>query len=300
MRSYLYLMIVVVFCAVYLRPNQTQAQSNSFLAADAKGAVGETSKLFLIEEGFFARPFYNDFYGNTDKHLTGGLNFGYTHICEKDSLESRFHWLAFTPTSYEMFGEEMLEEPVGTFADWMEIKETWAHLFEYHDEIIRVQFSLGFGHIGDHGMKQFHHDFHKFIGSPTEGLEYTDQPIGTTFSWGFEVGLIEKARTVFGLRKESMLTFGYSQNKFMWDFYVDHNEVLTWSPGIKTGLEVRMVRQTESEIFTEKQRLAWRSELALGLRFYWWRPSIKYLSPYLRGDQVGQTYLDVLSIYFKF
>lgn len=287
------LLFLFVLCVGAI-PSLASAQS-SFLNANAPGAVGESGSLFLVKEGFFARPFYNDFYGKTDKQLSGAFQFGYLSSWSDSSLESRVQWRMITPTFKEKYESQNLEEPVGRYADWIEWQEAWSKLYPVNGELFRFQIALGYGHIGNHGAKRLHRHFHELIGSPTEGLEYSNQPVGHAFSGGLEAGLISPERLLWDMKMESMLSVGYAQNNFMTDFFVTQNYVLGFSRDSEAALEMRLVRQAESSIFDDDDRLAWRSEIAFGWRYDWWRPSIKYVSPYLRGDQQGQTYLDLLA-----
>lgn len=272
---------------------------SAYKAANAPGAIGETGSLFLIEDGIFARPFYNDVYGKTDKQLTGALQLGFLKSWRDSSLESRIHWLAITPTFKESQGTEYLKAPVGRYSDWIELQESWMKFFQLGDETLRFQVSLGVGHIGNHGAKRMHRRLHELIGSSLHGLDYDNQPAGWNWSGGLELGLIDDIRTLWGLQKESMLNVGVFQNKFMTDLYISQNHVFSFSEKAKAGLEMRLVRQAESDIYGDDDRLSWRFELAAGFRYKWYRPSIKYVSPFLRGDQMGQTYLDPLAVYFE-
>ncbi len=82
----------------------------------------------------------------------------------------------------------------------------------------------------------------------------------------------------------------------MTDLYLNQNQVYHLSEQVHAGLETRFIRQIGSEVYTD-HRLDWRFEIAMGLRWGWWRPSLKYVSPYLRDDQVGQVYFDPLAFY---
>ncbi len=271
--------------------------SSAFKSANSPGAVGETGSLYLLEEGFFARPFYNDVFGHTDKQLSGASQLGYLNSWRDSSLESRTHWLLITPTFKEKFGDEALVNPVGRYADWMELQESWAKLTPLGGELTRVQISIGYGHVGNHGGKQVHRSFHKMIGSSLLGLDYSDQPEGPELSGGFEFGIIDQPRMVWGAKKESMLNIGFHRNKFMTDLYLNQNHVFTLQENTRLGLEMRLIRQADSTVY-QGQHLAWRFELAFGLRYGWYRPSLKYVSNYLRNDHVGQLYFDPLAVYF--
>lgn len=272
------------------------AQS-SFKSANSPGAIGETGSLYLFEQGIFARPFYNDVFGHTDKQLSGATQLGYLKSWKDSSLESRAHWRLITPTFKEKFGDKSLVNPVGRYADWMELQESWAKLIPIAGEMTRIQLSLGYGKIGNHGGKQVHRGFHKMIGSSLIGLDYDNQPEGSAVSGGIEFGHVDQIREFWGMKRESMLNFGIYRTNFMTDIYVNQNHIFSFSQDTKLGLEMRLVRQVDSEVY-KGENLAWRFELAAGLRYGWYRPSLKYVSNYLRDDQVGQLYFDPLAVYF--
>ncbi len=289
---------VLVFIMSLSLSSAAWAQS-SFKSANAPGAIGETGSLYLFDRGLFLRPFYNDVFGHTDKQLSGATQIGYLKSWSDSSLESRTHWLLITPSFKEKFGEKTMTNPVGRYADWMEIQETWATLIPLGGETTRFQFSLGYGEVGDHGGKQVHRNFHKLIGSPLSGLDYDNQPEGPQLSAGVEFGLIDGTREFWGMKKEALLNVGIFRNKFMTDLYINQNHIFNLSETSKLGLEMRLIRQADSQVY-KNDRLAWRFELAAGWRYHWYRPSVKYVSAFLRGDQVGQMYFDPLAVCFTF
>jgi hypothetical protein len=272
--------------------------AKTFQVANAPGAIGETGSLYLIDQGLFARPFYNDVFGHTDKQLSGATQLGYLKMWSNSSFEARTQWRLITPTFKEKFGGDQLELPVGRYADWMELQLSHAGLFEWEGETLRWQWFVGFGEIGNHGGKQVHRNFHKLIGSSLLGLDYSDQPKGSDVSRGIELGLIQDPGKTWGVVHESLLNFGLSKNKFMTDLYLNQNQVFHIQDHLHLGLETRFVRQLGSDVHGEG-RLGWRFEAALGMRWHAWRPSLKYVSPYLRDDQVGQIYFDPLAFFIS-
>ncbi len=268
--------------------------ATAFANANAPGAIGETSNLFLLDRGIFARPFYNDVFGKTDKHLSGATQLSYMHPGAAGSLELRTNWRLITPSFKEKFSEQALAAPVGRYADWLEMSLAWSQIFETQGQRWRIQLSAAYGHIGDHGGKELHRRFHEMIGSSLEGLEYTNQPLGTQLGCGFEIGIIDEDSHLFGWKKESMLTIGLAQNRFMSDVHLTHNQILSFDRDRKLAMEVRSIRQVASEVYGS-ERLDWRYEMTVGMRWKWYRPSVKFVSPFLRRDQVGQMYFDPLA-----
>lgn len=278
---------------------EAQIQSvSSFQSANPPGAIGECGSLYLFSQGLHANPFYNDVFGDTDKQLSGASQFGYLHHLKDSSFEIRSHWRFITPTFKEKFGQQNLDHPVGRYADWMEIQSAWAQLLKVNDFTFKIQPTIGIGQIGDHGAKQVHRRIHKIIGASLLGLEYKDQPKGINISRGLEIGFIETSSQYSLFSKESMLSLGYFKTRFMEDMYLNQNHVFQILKDLNAGLEFRMIRQIGSEAMSGSE-LSWRFEFATGLRYEWYRPTLKYVSPYIRNDQVGQFYLDLLGLYYK-
>lgn len=293
---------LAIFLAGFLMGQECLAAewqtSSSFKSANPPGAIGESGTLFLTGQGFHANPFYNDVFGDTDKQLSGASQFGYLQHWRDSSAEIRTHWRFITPSFKEKFGRHNLEVPVGRYADWMEVQGSWAHLVTLKDFTFRIQPTLGIGEIGDHGAKKVHRRIHKVIGASLLGLDYDDQPHGPNISRGLEMGFIEMPAKYSLFLVESMLSLGYFKTRFMDDVYLNQNHVFTFSPTVKVGLEIRAIRQIHSEALYGNE-LSGRFEISTGVRFDWYRPVLKYVSPFIRDDQVGQFYLDPLGICYE-
>lgn len=264
--------------------------------ANGPGAIGETGHLYLIGSGAFIRPFYNDVMGQTDKHLSGATQLAWMKTWRHSSLELRAHWRFITPSFQEDFGGRILDAPVGRYADWMETQASYAHLINFQQQTIKLQASMGYGHVGNKGAKQIHRSFHEWIGSSLEGLDYTQQPDGHFINRGVQVSLLGD-KELFKLKGAQLYSVGQYYNKFMRDMYLKVNHVSKVSDNLSLGIEGRVAWQIASKVYSDQKNI--RQEFATGLRWAWYRPSIKYVSPYLRGDTVGQIYLDPLAVYFE-
>ena len=103
-----------------------QATHQRFLRASGQGAIGESSNLFLIPEGAYIHPIYNDVTGNTDKLLTASLKFGILRTWDWLSIETVGYWRLLTPSFRPEFNVPDLKKPVGRYADWTELKTSFA------------------------------------------------------------------------------------------------------------------------------------------------------------------------------
>ncbi|HYX32996.1 MAG TPA: hypothetical protein VE954_07760 [Oligoflexus sp.] len=270
----------------------------TFQAANGPGAIGETGNLYLLDQGFFGRPLYNDVFGKTDKQLTGASQLGYLKMWSDSSLEVRTHWRFITPSFKEKFNGDKLSSPVGRYADWMELQTSWAKVMTFAGTRVRWQLSMGIGDIGNHGAKQVHRQIHRWVGSTLEGLDYSDQPTGRDISLGIEGGFIPKEIKLFGENFETLANVGVFRNCFMSELYFNYNVVKTFSQDWRMAWEVRMPYQVQSDVYKESARRE-RYEMALSTRYKWYRPSIKYVSPYLIGDNVGQIYVDPVAFFIS-
>lgn len=115
-------------------------------------------------------------------------------------------------------------------------------------------------------------------------------------SLGAEFGIVDTARPFAGSIAESLLNFGFFNNKFMHEVYLNQNYVFKVNENFRWGLESRLVKQLSSEAYLA-EILPWRFEFASSFCYKWYRPSIKYLSPYLKGDEIGQLYFDPLAFF---
>lgn len=289
----------LMICGFLFSSNHSQANDDfatqQMKLANGPGAIGETGHLYLVGPGAFVRPFYNDVMGQTDKHLSGATQVAWMSSWTHSSLELRAHWRFITPSFQEEFGGRILAAPVGRYADWMETQASYAHLLNVRQQTIKLQASMGYGHVGNKGAKQIHRSIHKWIGSSLNGLDYTQQPDGYFVNRGIQMSLLGQTK-VFNLEGAQLYSVGQYYNKFMRDIYLKLNHVSKVSEKLSVGVEGKISWQIDSKVYTSTQNL--RQEYAAGLRWAWYRPSIKYVSPYLRGDTIGQIYLDPLAVYF--
>ena len=290
-------LMTIVVCV--LLSSEPLLADTPFMAANIPGTVGEAGNLFILDQGFYARPLYNDAAGGTDKHLSDSMELGAMKLWQDCSLELQYFWRFITPAFRERISMDDMAEPVGRYADWMEVKAAWSKLVEFNGEVLRLQVTAGLGDIGDHGAWYFQRSFHRWINSSIFGVSYEDQPTGLHPSYGIELGLLTRESRLFGSRLHGLYNLGISRDVFMTDLYLNHNTVFMIQDDWRLGIEMRIIRQLESQAYGPSANTL-RFESALGVRWRWYRSSVKYVSSYLRNDQVGQVYLDLLSFFLAF
>ncbi len=268
-----------------------EANPSHFKIAQPPGAIGETGNLFLIDEGLYARPLYNDIFGGTDKYLSGALQLGWMFVGEDQSLSLDYSWRFLTPDDSPGPDGKVPAVRPGRYADWMGIEASYARvLHDVFSQTIRFQYTLGMSHIGSHGAREVHRGIHEFTGSSLEGLEYSNQPKGSDVSRGLELALYGQNDLIYSLG-------GYA-NKFMHEGYFKLNHVRRTKDSLQWGSEAKFVRQFLSDAYADPRD--WRFELSTGFRWGWYRPSIKYISPFLRSDKVSQVYFDPLAVFIEY
>jgi hypothetical protein len=299
MAAQLYLGLILAFFTMTL-DLKAESKADYLHLADAPGAIGETGNLFLTGEGLAVRPLYNDIFGQTDKHLSGAIKAAWMFESEnQSSFLVSGHWRFITPAYQEDFSSQIQDDPSGRYADWMELQ--LAHARAIKQSLLglpmRYQLSLGLSHIGDKGARKVHTSIHSFVGSSIDRLYYTDQPKGFDLTHSAEIGVLSPDNLL--LFMPSVLTsVGVSKNRFMTDAYLKLNYVTDINHRTKFGSEVKYARQLDSQVLDDfrKDRL----EASVSVRWDWYRPSIKYVSSYLRGDSVRQLYLDPLAFYIEY
>lgn len=270
------------------------AKADPFRSASVQGAIGESSNLHLIPDGIYIHPLYNDVSGGTDKFLTGSIKLGMLHSFDAFSIESVMYWRLITPSFKSQFGSDPLPEPVGRYADWTELKTAVSKQTQAFGTKFRNQVTLGLSDIGDKGGKDIHRNIHWLTRNSLDHLDYTDQPEGRFVTLGFESG-VEGKLCQDGLPcAYQLLSLQGESSKMMRELGIQWNmNIIVLPKWWENATEVRVIRQLQSDVYGRIK--PWRYEGAVGVRlFSVLTPTVKYVSPYLEGDDVGQTYFDLI------
>lgn len=271
----------------------------NFEAANVQGAIGDTGSLYLSPPGMFINPLYNDFFGDTDKLLTASFTAGLLRLYSDTSFEMTTNWRFLTPVYKQAFGQPDLPVPVGRFADWMELSSAYAWTDDLKVGKRKGQIDLGLGHVGNKGAKQIHYWVHQITHNSLDHLDYSNQPSGVVPSIGYSTAYISPEEELGTLHYQKQVSAGLHHNEFMTEAFLAANLVTNYRPGYELGLESRLIIQLNSS--TYESILPYRYEMAAGvLLFRYYKPTIKYVSEYIRGDAFGQVYLDFFNVYIPF
>lgn len=294
------LCFLLAFFLLGLFSSAKRLVANSFLLANSYGAIGETNSLYLNKKKhLFLHPYYNDAHGGTDKLLTGSIRAGYIFDLESSSLDLIFSWKILTPASRAFIDKEDNENPLGRYADWMEVRSSWAYVFtQTQYGTSKIQFSLSGNHVGSKGAKQVHRWVHKVTGNNIyDNTTYIDQPEGFFFNRGLYLAWMFKPLPLEQLGAwQQQVGLGLESGRFITESFISWNHLWNIRQSWWTiATELRLVRQFSSDVYVKIKKT--RYELSLASMLYdYYRPSIKYVSPYLRGDSFGQVYFDFINV----
>jgi len=262
--------------------------------ASTQGAIGEMSNLHLIPDGFYIHPIYNDVNGNTDKLLTASAKFGYLKTIDRFGFESVGYWRFLTPSYQPEFEAVPLEVPEGRFADWGEWKNSASYSYMIGNQQGKTQLTVGYSDVGNKGGREVHRAVHKITRNKLDNLEYTNQPAGRFFTVGFEQGLAGKSCIIGTRCIDTLISLQGETGRFMTEAGIQlHGKQIIYPKWWEQAFEVRLIRQISSEVYENIR--PWRYEVSAGVRvFENFTPSVKHISSYLKGDSIGQTYVDIL------
>ena len=280
--------------------NRCLGLSLSHCQASTQGTIGEMSNLHLIPDGVYFHPIYNDVNGNTDKLLTASAKIGMLKTFGQLGVETVAFWRLLTPSFAPEFEAKPLETPVGRYADWAEWKNTVSYSYGISGIGARSQISLGYSDVGNKGGRELHREFHILTHNRVDHLEYTDQPDGRFFTVAAEQGISGRITAPVGHTIETLVNLQTETSRFMNEVGGMINLRQEIYPEFwEQALEIRIVRQIGSEVYTNIK--PWRYEVSYGARiFKHFTPSVKHVSSYLLGDNIGQTYVDILHYNWEF
>jgi hypothetical protein len=271
-------------------------ETTPFASADARGTVGEAGSLHLLRDSVYVHPLNNDIAGRTDKYLTHSTRIGYNGIADNgEGYDVRASWRFITP-DYIGLGQSSAPRVIGNYGDWAEIQFARAMLFNLPDARLHVQFAAGLGHLGPKGAKTVQVNLHKELDNAYEHLTWVEKQRGISASSGILVGYAPMATySLLGGHVHHMASLQFNDTLVMLDAALTDHVVLSFGDAFKVGLESKIVRQMASILYQDAIE-PYRIEASFGvLLTRWYKPTINYVSNYLRGDAVPQYYFDFIN-----
>jgi hypothetical protein len=272
--------------------------ADPFLRPAPHGAVGDIGDLYLRDPGVSFSPMGNDFLGETDKLNSGWTAASYMRSFRDSAFSIDTRWRFLTPIFRRAFGESDLDQPIGRFADWLEVSGTYVR--QRPASPWKEQFTLGLSHVGNKGAKKVHHWVHRMSHNPTVQLEYEGQLKGFSPVAGIEYSRQLGEFNLFAAAPiKAHLAFGANYNTVMAETYAKLNFIWYAHDLLRFGAEGILALQHLSHTYEEV--LPYRSEGAFSIAYLrYFQAKIKWVSTYIPGDAYGQIYLDPITINFRF
>ncbi len=298
----IFLLIFLLIISIYnshgneSKDHKENLYSSSFNRALTTGAVGESSTLYLNNQKntYFFNLMNNDFLGNTDKYLTGSMKIGFEEKRGKtDGFATTLYWRALTPN--------FKDDKNGLFADWLEWETSFSSLSLKKYGLFRNYFNIGISHLGDKKIDNVQRFIHNKLGLNISNINYTGQPQKFDFISLFEVGsgLILKPVNIYNTNLETMISISGRYAKDISYIAATSNFLLTFNRFFAMALEIKLSSQLASKLhynFTST-----REEFGLGFRIYkYYRPTFRYISPYQKGDNIRQIYIDAINFTYSY
>lgn len=291
-----------IFASILLvaLPNGGVAGPNLYRAS-TQGAIGETSNLYLIPNGYYLDIGTNDVTGGTDKLLTASLKTGVVREYSDSSFEVTAFWRLLTPTFKAKFKTPDLERPVGRYADWAAVKTSYAKIKDVGAHKLKAQISLGINHVGNKGGKRLHRWIHELTKNRIDQLEYTNQPVGMFADGGVMLAFLTNEKSYEGVIVQHQAAVVSEHGRFMVESGVSGATTVVVRPSWwEMAFEAKIVAQHHSDVYGDDIR-PYRYELSAGTRlFHYFKPTVKYVSPYLKNDPIGQNYFDFVNFIVPF
>lgn len=293
---------LAIVAALPIYAQQKSTAERNYLRANNHGTIGNLGNIHLVRPGFFSNLAYNDIAGGTDKHLSQETHMGVLRTYSHSSVQATASWRFITKDGKKMYGLKELQKQPGRFADWISIDFAYKHdleaLIGWHDFLLQIEY--GIGHVGDHGAKIIHTNVHRFLDNLYENLYYQNQPEGSKHVFGVEISKVYPLR-LFSIDGAIQSSLGSYNSHIMNELYLRHQWLGIISPDMEIALENRIVRQLYSRTYKRDGALPWRYEFAVAMYIApWFKPSLKWISPFLQNDDERQLYLDLLNINIPF
>lgn len=284
---------LALFAAAFL---SGEASAQYLERANASGAAGETDSLWLTPPGYFVNPYYNDVSGGTDKLLTASMKVGRLWQWTESSYELILRWRFLTPAYQHAFAESRDDDPPGTYADWAEFSHTYAQILPLASHSLKVQGTVGFNHVGNKGAKKVHYWIHEQTKNQVQDLEYTGQPEGRFLNVGALAAFVIETKPFASASWQFAPGIGVDSSRFMTEAFGNLAAVAAVRPHVwELAAELKAIVQERSGVYDSIR--PFRYEASFGTLFRdRYKPTIKYVSAYLNGDRIGQTYFDFLNV----
>lgn len=248
--------------------------------------------------GFSFNPYTNDVFGHTDKINTHSLSTSFSGKSQRFTYRTSWHWRLITPIYKPTRTSRYLPEPVGRYADWMEVRQSF--LFPTQSAAY-LQLEVSFSHIGPKGGKELQNTAHAIRGLGQYGWENPARL--SRLDGGAEVGWDGTAPGSVPLR----IGMGYANNFLIEETYVlvsSKTDLLRASQSTERPPPFALYGSFRLAHLTGSSYAPVRPFRTAGvLKFVLWRiwqPSLSVSSAFVEGDTAPQLHVSPFDFFLAF
>lgn len=235
---------------------------------------------------------FNDYLGDTDKLITGGARIKGKGIWPHFSSSLSVGGAYIMPIHKTRSDQPALANKIGIHAETLEVDLDFSYTgYGGVDSWWAYRIDLGIGHfkLGEFGMVNIYRQVHRALGSPILDDEFGEKRKEEFWASNYGLSLI------FGPAKFFNFSLGASvyNSVAFYEVAYEASLIMRFSLDYALSLKYAHIDQKNSEWWSFRPN---RQHYLVGLRlFTYWTPSAMYVSPYVEGDDFGQTYFSPVS-----
>lgn len=265
-----------------------------FLRVDPHALPGDTEYNHLPLPGIHLHE-ANDWYGNTDKLMSGLGTLSISGIWKHFSTSLSGKGRLYTPILQTRNDQPDLTNKIGVFADSMET--AWHNSITIYGQDslgLKLNFGLAYTDVGNHGLVSLYQDIHKTLGYESLedrwGSRLKDSFITTTYGGAIIFPLADSLNVLAG--------GSYLDSVAFHEKALELSVVMSFGRGFAASFKYMHVEQGRSEWYDfEPTRRQYIGALRL---FGFYTPSFMVVPAHVKGDKYSQVYFSPISFTYPF
>lgn len=258
---------------------------------------GDSDNTSLALPGFQVHEF-NDYFGNTDKLITGGSKGNLLLLGKNLSVKATIKAAYIQPIIRTRNDQHLLDKRIGVHAEQLEssLNLSYTHYRDQKSNAMAVKFNFGAGYadVGNHGFVQAYRQIHHAL-----GLGVDDDKFGPKLKEHFRY-FSYGTTLIFPLGDMTNFIMGASvyNSPAFYEYLYEAGFFFSIGRQFALSFKYQWIDQKRSQWWPITNR---RNQIVAGLRILsYWTPSMMYVSPYVKGDRHAQVYLSPISFTFPF
>jgi hypothetical protein len=287
-----------IFCLLLLfSPDLYARILGESIAVSPHALPGDSDATSLALPGLQFHEF-NDYFGKTDKLITGGAKANLLWVTRHFSAKLSFKGAYIQPILQTRNDQLPLDKIIGIHGEELNTSLflSYTHYKNLRSNSPAIKFTVGGGYVdlGNHGLINLYRQIHNAVGSPIQDDKFGPKIHGSFryFSSGIH----------FILPLAKFLNFQTGVSSYNSQAFYEY----AYEAGIIFSANKSFAFSAKYQFIDQKRSMWWdlrdnRHQFIAGLRlFEYWTPSVMLVSRYVKGDQMGQLYLSPLSFTIPF